>query len=94
MKTINSNWNGRELKEIVTIGAMKFKIVTGLLNGGGSFRAYIISDTAGLCQILDKGDINFNTAVSYAGDESDRKEHAIEANEQFKTILTELYGEN
>jgi len=95
MKTINSNWNCRELKEIVTINGMRFKIVTGLLNGGGSNYVQIISNTNGLCQILDKGDINgfSDTRVSYVSPEEERSENAESTNLKFRAILEALYGE-
>ena len=101
MKTLlESIWDGRELRETIEHSGRKFKIVTGLLNGGGSNTVYLITDN-GLEYLFGKSDIDtkvlfqnsvsYSSYVSYVSDEVTREEFAKGMNREFKRAIKKVY---
>jgi len=95
MKTLlGPVWNGSELRETVEHGGKKFRIVTGLRNGGQSNYVDLITDI-GLKFLIGDSDVKFFNfkGVSYVSDEKNRKLYAKDMNKTFKEAIKKLYKE-
>jgi len=93
MKTrLKQVWNGRELRETVEFKGERYKIVTGLRNGGGANCVYHWSKTNGWNIFVTREDVDFNSDVSYVSDETPRKDFAEKLNDELKKAIINIFN--
>jgi len=95
---LTKNWNGKDLRQVIKFKDMRFRIVTGLRNGGGEDCVYMLGDTGWkffICKHdIDTSSMNGNRTdrVSYVSDEKERRAYAEELNRLLKLAIVKIFN--
>lgn len=89
-------WSGKELSETVKIGDNLFKIITGLVYGGGHDCTYILGSN-GWAPFLTTKDVSdpqkaFKFYVCDSSSVMEREDYAKELNRLFRIALNNIYN--
>ena len=91
---LKAEWDGQSLSETVKCDGRRFKIVTGLRNGGGENRVYILGND-GWAYFLNKADVSIEETVcnnaSYVSNASERLYWAENLNKVFKKAIAKVF---
>ena len=95
IKSHTKNWNGSELRQIITFKGKRFRIVTGLRNGGGADSANILGAN-GWAFLFGRDDIDTfdGSNTSYVSSEPKRKAYAEELNRQLKLAIVDIFTDH